>query len=96
MTLPKARSCLDGEFALLAFEFLMDFVSSLGEKEKPTEQKDHVPARDLITEYLKERSGETDDPGQAEEESDAHEHRSGEADSAGGILLLSRQLAGQD
>jgi hypothetical protein len=53
-------------------------------------------AGDAAAEHAEERRGEAHDPGQREQQQDAHDHRGHEADAARPGLLTGRQLAGEN
>src|SRR5690606_20888163 len=74
---------------LFAFEFAVDFVGCLGQKEESAQNQNQVPPRDLGSQNAEERFGEAHDPRQGEQERNAAEKGEGEANRArSGLLVL--------
>ncbi len=82
--------------ALLALELLVDFEGRLADEEQSAEQEDEITPADFLPDDLEERVRQADHPAQAEEQEDAHSGGEAQAHDPRSILLLGRQLRGED
>src|SRR5215217_2662456 len=82
--------------AFISLELAMHLVRALCEKEESAYQEDDVTSGDLLTQHREERCGEADDPGDREEQQDAHEHREPETYASGCLALFDGKLAGKN
>jgi hypothetical protein len=81
---------------LLALEVVVDLEGRLAEKEKPAAHQDYVASREGIAKEGEELDGEPGDPGQRQEEDNAHHHRSRQAEGSRPRPQLLRQTPRQD
>ena len=89
----------DGAFDLrpiLPLQLVVDLPRALGHQEEAARDQDEVAPRDLVPHQDEERRGEPHDPGEAQQQQDAREHRQREPDGAGLRLLVLRQLPRED
>ena len=80
----------------LDFEPLEHFVRALGNQEEASSEEDEVARRDRVTEHGEEIRGQTHDPREAKEQTEAHEERQRKAQRAGCGLLMRGQLVGRE
>ena len=82
--------------AFFAFELVVNLDGRLPQQEQAAADEDEIAAREAVIERGEERLGEPHDPGEREEQQDAHAHRAAEAERPRALLLFFRQLADED
>ena len=79
-----------------AFQALMQLQGRLEQQEQATEQHDQVAAGEALAEYLDQRLGERDQPGNARQQAQAHQQRQRQADQPRAVAQVRRQLVRED
>ncbi len=74
----------------------VDLQHALADEEQAPQQQDEIAARDGLAQHGKERSRETHDPGQREQQQDAGTHGEGQTQNAGALALRLGQTADQN
>ena len=74
----------------------MDLLHAFPEQEQAAGDQDHVPAGDRFAKDREQRRGQPDDPGQHQQQPDAHEHRHEQSDAARAVAFGRRQFVDQD
>src|SRR3990170_496577 len=80
----------------VALEPLIDLVAGLGQQEQPTSDQDEVPAGETLAQNEEERRAQPHHPGDAEEQTQAHDEREDETDPSGAGLLRRWQPADEE
>ena len=78
MTARERRRDLRRAVGLFAFELVVDLDGRLPEQEQAAADEDEVAAREAVVEDGEERLGEAHDPGERQQQQDAHAHRAAE------------------
>ena len=81
---------------LLALERLVDLGRGLPEQEQTAADEDHVPPRERVTGDGEGGLRQADDPGDRQQQGDAHAHGQEQADLASPVALTGRQPGDQD
>ena len=74
----------------------MQLHRGLEQQEQAAEQHDQVTAREHLGEHLKQRFGEGHHPRNTGQQAQAHQQRQRQADDAGPVALLGRELVSQN
>ena len=92
------KGSLDGLHFLAFFtlEQLVNFLSALPQKEDTATEQNQITGRNRLAKNRGQRLGRTDNPGEHQQQSDAHEHGKKQSDLAGFLALMFRQPVDKD
>ena len=79
MTAPNDGAARAELVSFVALEPLVNLERRLGEQEQAAADQDQVASRDPAAEHREQRRGQADDPGDREQQRDAHDHRGQQA-----------------
>ena len=85
-----------GRVVFGAFHGLVDLGGALPDQEQAAQDQDQVAPGDLHAEHAEQRRHQSDDPGQHQQQADAHEHRHEKPEAPRKLALFLRQLVHQD
>ena len=80
----------------MALEALMQFHGRLEQQEHTTKKHDQVAPGEALVEHLEQRRRKRDHPGDARQQTQAHDQRQAQADDARAVALMRGKLVSQD
>src|SRR6059036_373714 len=80
----------------VTLEPLMNLARALEEEEQSPGNQNEIPAGERMTQQLKQRRGQADNPRQHGEQGDARDHGAGQTDAASASLLVPLEFSRKD